>query len=81
MNQRITIQKHYPYALVLRPLPPSIRKGHTEATRRKMLPSLSYPKESNKKERDDHRDESKIFFFIITIGGAVLFPFYGPSTS
>lgn len=81
MNRRVTIQRHYPYAPILRPLPPSILKGHTEATRRKLSPSPSRTKESRKRERDDHRDESKIIFFIITIGGAVLFPFYGPSTS
>lgn len=47
----------------------------------KTFPSRSRPLLSRKTERDNHEDESKIIFFIITIGGALLFPFYGPSTS
>lgn len=81
MKRSIGNPKHYPYAPILRPLPPSSRKGHIATTRCKVTPSRSGPLPSRKPERDNHEDESKIIFFIITIGGALLFPFYGPSTS
>lgn len=81
MKRCIGNPKHYPYAPILRPLPPSSRKGHIGTTRCKTFPSLSAPLRTRKSERDNHEDESKIIFFIITIGGALLFPFYGPSTS
>lgn len=81
MKRSIGNPKHYPYAPSLRPLPPSTRKGHIRTTRCKTFPSHSHPNETRKSERDNHEDESKIIFFTITIGGALLFPFYGPSTS
>jgi hypothetical protein len=80
MKRSIGNPKHYPYAPILRPLPPSSRKGHIGTTRRKAA-SLSHSRAGRNPERDNHEDESKIIFFIITIGGALLFPFYGPSTS
>lgn len=81
MKRSIGNPKHYPYAPILRPLPPSSRKGHIGTTRCKTFPSRSHSCATRKTERDNHEDESKIIFFIITIGGALLFPFYGPSTS
>lgn len=81
MKRSIGNPEHYPYAPILRPLPPSRGKGHIAATRCKTSPSRSHTERARKRERDNHEDESKIIFFIITIGGALLFPFYGPSTS
>lgn len=81
MKRSIGNPKHYPYAPILRPLPPSSGKGHIGTTRCKATLSLSHSNNSSKTERDNNEDESKIIFFIITIGGALLFPFYCPSTS
>lgn len=56
------------------------RKGHSTSALKHTRPAPAR-RALVKPERDNHEDESKIIFFIITIGGALLFPFYGPSTS
>lgn len=80
MKRSIGNPEHYPYAAILRLLPHPVERV-TSLRHAVKQPSHSLSRRARKTERDNHEDESKIIFFIITIGGALLFPFYGPSTS
>lgn len=74
MKRSIGNPKHYPYAPILRPLPPSSRKGHIGTTRCKNHPRLARARYLLVKPKEIITKMSRKLFFLLS-PSAVLFYF------
>lgn len=73
MKRSVGNRKHYPYAPILRPLPPSSGKGHISTTHRKVLLSLALAGFAVKQSEIITKMSRKLFFLLSP--SAVLFYF------